>query len=54
MPMYEYCCDECHEEFTRTERMSQHGDERPVCPTCGSKRVEPVLSSFYAKTADKS
>ena len=54
MPTYEYRCEDCHEQFTRTERMSQHGDEKPTCPQCKSTKVVPVLSSFYAKTAHKS
>jgi len=54
MATYEYRCDECGEEFSRTERMSQHGHEHPTCPECKSANVAPVLSSFYAKTAHKS
>lgn len=54
MPRYEYQCQECREEFTRTEHMSEHGSKAPTCPKCESKKVVPVFSSFYAKTAHKS
>ena len=54
MPTYEYRCEACGKQFTRTERMSQHGRRRPACPKCKSKKVGRVLSSFYANTASKS
>lgn len=54
MPTYEYRCLECNETFARVERMTEHGDEKPVCPKCRSKKVEPLLSPVFAKTSKKS
>lgn len=54
MPNYEYRCEQCGEVFTRSEHISEHGSSRPQCPKCKSDRVEPRLSSFYAKTGRKS
>jgi putative FmdB family regulatory protein len=54
MPLYEYHCTKCDERFARTEPMSQHGSRRPTCPKCSSRSVEPILSSFFAKTIRKS
>ncbi|MGZ8393094.1 MAG: FmdB family zinc ribbon protein [Gemmatimonadales bacterium] len=54
MPTYEYRCRDCHHVFDRTGPLSEHGRRRPECPQCRSKKVEQVLTSFFAKTAHKS
>lgn len=54
MPLYEYRCTACNEQFARTETVSEHGASRPRCPKCGSRSVEPVFSPFFAKTVRKS
>jgi putative FmdB family regulatory protein len=40
MPLFEYACPSCHRDFELLIR----GSEAPVCPTCGSERVEKLLS----------
>lgn len=40
MPIYEYACPECEREFELLLR----GSERPVCPSCGSGRIERQIS----------
>jgi putative FmdB family regulatory protein len=45
MPIYEYVCDECGEDF---ERLFMSPDERPdemTCPECGSTEVQRVFSA---------
>jgi putative FmdB family regulatory protein len=54
MPNYEYRCEACGETFSRSEHISEHGSNPPTCPKCKSNRVQPLMSSFYAKTARKS
>jgi putative FmdB family regulatory protein len=54
MPIYEYACTKCNERFTRQEPIGEHGRERPACPKCGARAVEPVFSPFFAKTVRKS
>jgi putative FmdB family regulatory protein len=54
MPTYEYRCRDCHNVFDRTEPLAEHGRSRPECPKCKSKKVEQVLTSFFAKTSHKS
>ena len=54
MPIYEYRCTKCDERFTRHEPIGEHGRQRPPCPKCGSRVVEPVFSPFFAKTVRKS
>jgi putative FmdB family regulatory protein len=54
MPIYEYRCTRCRARFSRQEGIAEHAGKRPVCPKCKSRAVEPVLSSFFAKTVRKS
>jgi putative FmdB family regulatory protein len=45
MPMYDYRCLGCgqvHEVFLRTA-----GSSVPHCPSCGSDRLERLLSAFH-------
>lgn len=54
MPIYEYACTKCDARFARHEAIREHGRQRPECPKCGSRAVEPVFSPFFAKTVRKS
>ena len=54
MPVYDYNCLDCQKAFSVTESISRHGATKPNCPSCGGKKVEQVLSTFFAKTAKKS
>lgn len=54
MPRYLYRCQDCDEKFERAEHIDEHDSAHPKCPNCGSKRVEQVFGSFFAKTSRKS
>ena len=54
MPMYEFRCRKCGEEFVVRERLSEFGKRKPACPKCTSADVERVMSGFYARTPRKS
>jgi putative FmdB family regulatory protein len=54
MPTYEYHCRDCQHVFDRTEPLAEHGKQTPTCPKCRSRKVEQVLTSFFAKTSHKS
>lgn len=57
MITYEYRCGECGKQFTREERIAEHGlqgSSRPRCPDCNSDKIEQVHSSVYVKTSKKS
>jgi putative FmdB family regulatory protein len=47
MPIYEYNCEACESQVELLIR----GSETPVCPECGSKRLEKLLSVPAAHTA---
>ena len=42
MPIFEYICKECHNEFEALI----YGSEKAACPKCESKKLEPKLSVF--------
>jgi putative FmdB family regulatory protein len=46
MPLYEYTCTQCSSQFELLIR----GGETPVCPDCGTVRVEKRLSVPAAHT----
>ncbi|MGH7538804.1 MAG: FmdB family zinc ribbon protein [Gemmatimonadales bacterium] len=54
MPIYEFRCTKCRKRFSQSMSISEHARRRPVCPKCRSKAVEPVFSTFFAKTVRKS
>lgn len=54
MPIYEFRCTRCRRPFSHSMPISEHGRKRPACPKCGSRSVESVLSTFFAKTIRKS
>lgn len=46
MPIFEYRCQQCEKEFETLVR----GKEKPECPSCNSRKLEKLLSSFAAMT----
>ena len=45
MPLYEYRCQQCGEEFERFVRSFLAAGE-VTCPACGSRQVERLISVF--------
>ncbi len=49
MPIYEYICQACHQQFEEWQKIS----DPPVrkCPSCGKRKVERLvsLSAFHLK-----
>ncbi|RPI28285.1 MAG: zinc ribbon domain-containing protein [Acidobacteria bacterium] len=43
MPIFEYRCDKCQTKF---EKIVFNRSEEIVCPKCGNKDVQKLLSSF--------
>jgi len=40
MPLYEYACQECGKE----SELLVNGSSQPVCPKCGSAKIDKLLS----------
>lgn len=47
MPMYEYRCGGCGEDF---EELVRSDDERVECPECGASTVTRKMSTFAYKS----
>jgi len=54
MPVYEYHCDKCQRAVTLTLSIREHEKAKFTCPTCGSKALRPLVSTFFSQTARKS
>lgn len=54
MPMYDYKCLDCGKEFLVALSLKEHDSGAASCPSCGSKKVEQLLTSFTAQTDKKS
>jgi putative FmdB family regulatory protein len=60
MAIYDYRCQDCGEEFTRAQPISERaaaleGSGPPLrCPKCESERVENRVSAAYVHTSKKS
>lgn len=51
MPVYEYICSKCSEDFSVLKLSSR--EKEPVCPSCGSKEVSKKISAFSCFTASE-
>jgi putative FmdB family regulatory protein len=54
MPIYEFLCLKCQKKFTLTLTIRERGELSPVCPVCGSTKLETLISSVFVKTSRKS
>lgn len=48
MPIYEFECQDCRENFDKLVRIV--GDQQVVCPNCGSERTRKKISLFSSNT----
>jgi len=53
MPIYEYQCSECGEQFEKFVR-SMTGEEEITCPKCDSKEVVKQISLFGGSGSSES
>ena len=54
MPTYVYWCATCRRQFEKVMPVSKRATSRPVCPECKGRKVQPIITGFYAKTSRKS
>ena len=50
MPIYEYVCDRCNQEF---EKLVFNSSEKIGCPKCKTKKVSRKMSSFAFSSGGK-
>jgi putative FmdB family regulatory protein len=53
MPVYEYVCKQCNQEFEKVLTLTEH-EKTVTCPYCGSREVAQAPAAFYAVTSSKS
>lgn len=46
MPMYDYRCEDCGNEFEIDEPMTTHEETKHECPECGSENLNRVFKAF--------
>jgi putative FmdB family regulatory protein len=54
MHVYDYLCNDCHKTFERSLTLHEHDSQQMRCPHCGGKKIEQVVTAFYAVTSKKS
>jgi putative FmdB family regulatory protein len=53
MPMYDYLCNACGENFTRLVSIRDNAAGKVNCPKCNSTDVKQQMTSFVSKTTRK-
>ena len=53
MPLYEFVCKACGQEFEKMVRFAEAGT-LPECPTCQSRRTQKRLSPFATRSTSQS
>lgn len=53
MPIYEYKCDSCGNQYEQIRRMSE-ADSGLACPQCNSEAIRRQLSSFATSSGSGS
>lgn len=48
MPIYEYHCSDCGDDFEKLVRFSDPTTNSPVCPSCQSENTRKRLSTIAA------
>jgi putative FmdB family regulatory protein len=54
MPVYEYFCETCNKEVTRTMTISEHERGGVTCPGCGGSALRPLVGTIFTQTSRKS
>lgn len=52
MPIYEYKCPNCGEEFEAHRKITD-SDSELKCPKCGKKQPRRIFSTFCTSSSDK-
>ena len=54
MPIYEFKCNKCGNQFDVIESFKEHDAHKEKCPRCNSSDIERVLSAVSVQTSKKS
>ena len=53
-PMYDYKCLDCGKESMIVVTLKEHERGEIQCPSCGSKKLQQLLTSFIPHTTKRS
>lgn len=53
MPLYDFACPQCGQQFTLRRKFSEMDDPAP-CPECGAVETKRLISVFYATNTGSS
>jgi len=53
MPTYSYKCRKCNHRFQEILSFKEYEEGKRKCPKCGSRSVDQILETFFAKTSRK-
>ena len=48
MPIFEYLCEDCGNQFEKLVRRSASESDGVACPSCGQKHLKQQFSTFAA------
>jgi putative FmdB family regulatory protein len=54
MPAYEYRCPDCQRRVAVIQSYSDYGKIQPVCPRCGGRRLERLISRIRFARSEES
>jgi len=54
MPIYEFSCNKCGNQFELTLTIKEREEKKLRCPDCKSTRLQQKFGAFSAKTSRKS
>ena len=54
MPIYEFKCNDCGNQFDIIESVQEHDQHKEKCPKCKSINIERVLGGVSVQTSKKS
>jgi putative FmdB family regulatory protein len=54
MPLYEYRCPLCFRKVSVFQSYADYGKTQPVCPQCGGKKLQRVISRVRVARSEES
>jgi putative FmdB family regulatory protein len=54
MPLYEYRCPHCRRRVSVLQSYADYGKKQPVCPQCGGKDLQRVISRVRVARSEES
>jgi putative FmdB family regulatory protein len=54
MPVYEYRCPDCRRRVSVFQSYADYGKVQPICPECGGRRLERIISRVRFARSEES